>query len=106
MVNKANLGKLPEWIQHRIRRIKWWLSKALTDNIVDRIAFYVGKSITIDPAAREGGFGVRAIHAKWDVLTVGGQYRLNAEERAKANKETGSLFNEPIFYFLCKIIVG
>ena len=33
---------------------------------------------------------------------MGGRNILNAEERRKANKQTGSSFNEPIFDFPCK----
>ena len=70
--------------------------------IVDRISFYLGKPINADPPAREGDFGLGATHAKWGALPVDGKYKLNVEKRAKANKETGLSFNEPIFYFLCE----
>ena len=102
MVSKADLGKPPEWIQRQIRRNKWWLPEELHDNIIDLISSYLGKPITKDAPARDGEFGLNVTHAKWNALTVGGKYKLNAEERSKANKLTGSSFNEPIFTFPCK----
>jgi len=41
-------------------------------------------------------------HEQWRRLTVDGKYTLRVEERKKANKLTGSSFNEPIFNFPCK----
>ena len=41
------------------------------------------------------------MHAQWKRLTVGGRFLLNAEERRKANRQTGSSFSEPIFDFPC-----
>ena len=51
--------------------------------------------------AWEGESSFQATYAVWKELSVSGRYRMNAKEYSKANKKTGSSFNEPMFYFLC-----
>jgi len=43
--------------------------------------------------------GLYMQHAQWKRLTLGGRNILNAEEWHKANKQTGSSFNEPMGVF-------
>ena len=57
----------------------------------------------MDPPAREGDFGLGATHAKWDALTVGGKYKLNTKEHAKANKKS---MNQYSTFYAKKKIAG
>ena len=55
-----------------------------------------------DQPTREGELSFKSIRGQWKRLTVDGKYTLSGKERKKANKQTGSSFNESIFNFLCK----
>ena len=102
MVHKDDLGRPPHWIRLLLRRNAWSLPCKLSDMAVETISQFVGKPVYPDPPAREGAFSFQSTYEKWKQLTVNGKYTLNKDERSKANQQTGSSFNEPIFSFPCK----
>jgi len=102
MVHNEDLGRPPYWIILHLRQTVWSLPLTITDKAVGIISQFVGKPVYPDQPTREGEFSFKSTHGQWKRLTVDDKYTLRAEKRKKANKQTGSSLNEPIFNFPCK----
>ena len=97
--SKDKLGQTPEWLQRRFIQALFSLPQDLNNRIVDLIGNFAGHLVCKDPPKRVGDLCFENTHNKWRTLTADGRLKLNATDRARANKQTGSYVHSPLFVF-------
>ena len=101
MVKKEDLGRPPEWLQIRFLRAAVSSPREVPDHLIKLIGEFAGMPVTLDPPMRAGEYCLRKTSALWQKRTANGRLKLNADDYSKANRDTGSSFNPPIFVFPC-----
>jgi hypothetical protein len=101
MVKKDDLGRPPAWLQVRFLRAAVAAPQDIPEHLIKLIGDFAGMPVTLDPPMRAGEYCFRKTSAAYQKLTANGRIKLNKEDHAKANRDTGSSFHLPIFVFPC-----